>query len=185
MKRLLLALGTCLPLLAGAANLETVVAPFALPAGATYSANDWSVTNTIQGIQWQHKGLKETPTAPFTRLGNLNLDKLAKASVFYSGARTMVTQLDVSVSGNDDKMVETENFGKALRVQFSAATKIRQLRGACKDDGAMSGSSVYEVTLPAKKPVFLMMSVDSGGSSPNSRTTSFQFSLEPEKRWAC
>lgn len=185
MKRFLIALGICLPLFAVAATLETVVAPFALPVNATYSANDWNSTDGIAGIQWQHKGLKETRLSPFTRLGYLKLDKLAKASVFYSGARTMITQLDVSVSGDDDKMVEKENFLKALRAQFGSTTKIKQLRGGCKDDGAMSGSAVYEVTLPAKKPVFLMMSVDSGGNSPDSRTTSFQFSHESETSWAC
>jgi hypothetical protein len=167
-----------------AATLERVVGSFALPANANYSANDWSETNAIAGVQWQHKGLKETPVSPFTRLGRIKLDGLPVATVFFSGARTMVTQLTVIVGGNGAPVIEKEDFSKAMRAQFYNG-RIRQLRGGCVSEGGAAGSAVYEVTLPAKKPVYLLLETDAGGSSPDSRSTTFQFQLEPQERWAC
>jgi opacity protein-like surface antigen len=184
MKRVLLAATLLLPVLASAATLETVVESFALPAKASYSANDWAGTNAISGVQWQHKGLKETPVSPFTRLGTIKLDGLPLATLFFSGARTMVTQLNVMVGGNGAPVIEKQDFNAAMRTQFRTA-RIRQLRGGCKNEGGVAGSAVYEVTLSARKPVYLMLATDAGGSTPDSRTTSFEFQLEPQERWAC
>jgi hypothetical protein len=185
MKRFLIAAAFVLPTLSFAATLENVVSAFALPANAGYSFNDWDATNAIAGVRWQHKGLKETPVSPFSRMGNVKLDGLSVATVFFTGARTMVMQLTVIVGGNDDHVIEKEDFNKALRAQFGSSSKIKQLRGGCKNDGAISGSAVYEITLPAKKPVYLLLDTDAGGNSPNSRSTTFQFLMEPEDRWKC
>lgn len=185
MKRMLLAVALALPALALAATLENVAGAFALPANASHSANDWDSTNAIAGVRWQHKGLRETPVSPFTRMGNIKLDGLSVATVFFTGVRTMVTQLTVVVGRNGASVIEKEDFGKALRAQFASRTEIKRLRGGCKDDGVVSGSSVYQVTMPARKPLYVLMDTDAGGNTPDSRTTTMQFSLEPEDRWKC
>lgn len=166
-------------------TLESIVSAFALPAGASYSANAWGITDSIPTVQWKHKGFRETPTVPFSRLGNVKLDKLAVATVFFGGVRTMVSQLDVSIENNDAAIIEKGDFMKALHGQFSTSSQIRQLRGGCKDESGLAGSAVYEITMRGKKPVYLLMQTDSGGNTPNSRTTSFKFELEPQRRWAC
>lgn len=168
-----------------AATLETVVNALALPASATHSANDWATTNAIPGVRWSHKGLRETPVSPFTRLGQIKLERLGNARVFFSGARTMVFQLDVNIGEEDGVIFEKEQFANIVKSQFNTNTLIKKVRGGCKDEGAVSGSSVYEVTLPQKKPVYVLVSIDSGGSTPNSRSSNFQFTLEPEDRWKC
>ena len=176
---------TFLSLNVSAATLEGVVAALALPSNADYSANDWPSTNKIIGVKWNHKGLRETPAAPFTRSGKIKLQHLGNASVFFSGARTMVVELNVDVSEGDGNIFEKSDFTSVLKSQFSKPTIIKLIRKECSDEDGISGSAVYEVTLPSKKPLYTMISTDSGGSSPNSRTSSFQFSLNNEDRWSC
>jgi hypothetical protein len=72
-----------------------------------------------------------------------------------------------------------------LKSQFNNQVVIKPLRGGCNDDGEVSGTAVYQITLPHRKPIFVMVSTDSGGSSIDSRSSSFQFSLENEARWNC
>jgi hypothetical protein len=168
-----------------AATIETVVKTLAIPANASYSANDWSAVNAIPGVKWAHKGLKETPVSPFTKLGSIKLDKLPIATLFFTGARTMVFDASVVIGGNDQDVIEKNDFTKVLRGQFSPTTKIRQLRGGCKSENGIAGTAVYEIVVENKKPVYVQVEVDAGGNSPNSRTTGFQFVLEPEKSWAC
>lgn len=186
MKRLaaLISIGL-LPCSLFAATLETVVNALALPASATYSANDWPSTNAIAGIRWSHKGLRETPDASFGRSGKLKLQGLGNSRVSFSGARTMIFQLDVDVHEGEGNVFEKEAFTSVLKSQFSNLTAIKPIRGGCKNDGEMSGSAVYQVTPPKNKPVYVMVSTDAGGNSPDSRTSSFQFSLENEDRWRC
>lgn len=174
-----------LPATLYAATLETAVNALALPAGASYSANDWSSTDSISGIRWKHKGLRETPASDFTRLGQMKLEHLGNATVFYSGARSMITQLEVTLSEADGKIFEKERFNHVLKAQFGKTTTIKPLRGVCPDEDGISGSAVFEVVLPQKKPVYVMVSTDGGGNAPNSRTSGFQFSLEAEERWKC
>lgn len=168
-----------------AATLETVVNALALPASATYSANDWPSTNAIAGIKWSHKGLRETPVAPFTRLGQIKIEHLGNTGIFFSGVRTMVLQLDVIIGEADGNVFEKEQFTSVLKSQFNKKTVIKNLRAGCGDEGAISGSAVYEIVLPQRKPVYVLISTDSGGNDPGSRSASFQFMLEPESRWNC
>lgn len=186
MKRLfaLICIGL-LPTSIFAATLETLVNALALPADATYSANDWSSTNAIPGARWSHKGLRETRVSPFTRNGQIKLERLGNATIQFSGVRTMIFQLDVIIGEADGKIFEKEEFAGILKSQFSKNALIKMLRAGCKDEGGISGSAVYEVTLPQKKPVYVFVSTDSGGNSPDSRSSSFQFTLEPEDRWKC
>lgn len=166
-------------------TLESMVNAFALPVGASYSANAWDVTDSIPGIQWEHKGLRETPSAPFSRRGHVKLDKLAVVTVFFAGVRTMVSEMNISITNNDEAVIDKSDFLKVLNAKLGASGQIRQLRGGCKSDGQVSGSAVYEITMRGKKPVYLLMATDSGGSAPNSRSTTLQFELEPQRRWAC
>ena len=168
-----------------AATLETLVNALVLPAGATYSANDWPSTNAIPGIRWSHKGLRETPASPFTRLGQIKLERLGNADVFFSGVRTMIFQLDVTIGEADGMIFEKKEFTHILKSQFNKNALVKILRAGCKDEGVISGSAVYEITLTQKKSVYVLVSTDSGGSTPNSRSSSFQFTLEPEDRWKC
>lgn len=177
--------GVCLSLNAAAATLEGVVTALALPSNANYSANDWPSTNKITDVKWNHKGLRETPVSPFTRSGKIKLQHLGNASVFFSGARTMIFQLDVDVSEENGNVFEKSDFTSVLKSQLGKSTIIKTIRKECDDEGEISGSVVYEVSMPKKKPLYVLVSTDSGGSTPNSRTSSFSFSLNNEERWSC
>ena len=170
---------------AQATRMESVVNALAIPANASYSANDWGATNSIPGVKWMHKGLKETPVSPFTKLGSIKLENLPVATVFFTGARTMIFDVSVVIGGDDRSVIEKEDFTKTVKSQFNATTKIRLLRGGCKSEGGLAGTSVYEIIVQDKKPVYLQVETDAGGNTPNSRTTGFQFMLEPDQNWAC
>lgn len=170
---------------ANATTLEPLVSAFALPTGATYTANDWSAINSIGAVKWSHKGLRETPSSSFVRLGNVKLDRLGNTSISFSGERTMVTRLDVGISEGDGQVFEKNEFAAVLKSQFGPSTAITPIRGGCKDEGGLSGSAVYEVRIQGRKSVFVLISTDSGGNAPNSANSSFQFSLEQEPRWKC
>jgi len=186
MKRLivLICMGV-LPCSLFAATLETAVNALALPASAPYTANNWSSIDAIAGVRWYKKGLQETPNGSFSRFGQIRLERLGKADIFFSGARTMVSQLDIGISEASGKIFEKEQFTSILKSQFNKNAVIKTLREGCKDEGILSGSAVYEITLPQKKPVYVLVSTDSGGNSPNSRSSSFQFTLRYESRWQC
>lgn len=165
----------------GAATLESILEPFPVPASADYTANEWSLLNKIKGVKWKKK---EGPNG--YNWGETKLDKLGTAMVSAQGPRTMVFELSVSISEGQGKIFEQAQFDDVLRAQFSPDTKIRKLRGVCAEDaGRISGGAVYEVTLKDKKPVFAFVSTDAGGNSPNSRTSSFEFSVQNEARWQC
>lgn len=186
MKHILLVAGSLIFSVAvNAATLETIVKTLAIPANANFSANDWTATNAIPGVKWAHKGLRETPVSPFTKSGSIKLEHLPVATIFFTGARTVILDVSVIIGGNDQAVIEKSEFTKALRGQFSPTTKIRQLRGGCKSEDGIAGTAVYEIVVENKKPVFVQVEVDAGGNSPNSRTTGFQFVLEPEKSWVC
>ena len=165
-------------------TMDAVATALAVPTGAGFSANDWNATQ-VTGVKWQHKGLRETPVSPFTRLGNAELEGLGQVTVFFSGARTMVSQLTVIAGGNQTEAVNTSMFDKVMKAHFGKSATIKKLRGLCKSEIGVSGSSVYEVTLAKKKPLFVLVDTDAGGSSPSSQTTSFRFLDEPGVRWGC
>ena len=165
-------------------TMDAVATALAVPAGASFSANDWNATQ-VTGVKWQHKGLRETPVSPFTRMGNADMDGLGQATVFFSGVRTMVSQLTVTVGGNKTGAVNPSSFDQVMSVHFAKPATIKKLRGLCKSEIGVSGSSVYEVTLAKKKPLFVLVDTDAGGSSPGSQSTSFTFLDEPGDRWGC
>ena len=68
---------------------------------------------------------------------------------------------------------------------FSKSTRVSKIRGKCAEDGVISGSTIYEVTLLTKKPLYLFVSTDAGGNSPNSQSTVLQFALRNLERWKC
>jgi hypothetical protein len=167
-----------------AVTLENIIEPFALPISASYTAGDWSDVQNIKGVKWNQGGLRITPVG-VSKSGRATLSKLGTASIFFKGAQTMVLEGSVTVSEATGKVFEKEQFDTVLKEQLSPTTRARKLRGACPDEGAIGGDSLYEVTLAGKKPVYVLVMTDAGGSSPNSRTSSFEFSLQNERRWDC
>ena len=172
------------PAMTFAATLENIIEPFSLPSNAEYSAGDWGGLQKIRGIKWSQSGVQMMPSG-FSKHGVITLDKCGKADVFFTGARTMVFEGSVSISEGVGNIFEKEQFDVALKEQFSPATHIKKLRGACPGEGVISGDALYEVTLTGKKPVYVLTMTDAGGNSPNSRSSSFEFSLQNEPRWRC
>jgi len=167
-----------------AATLENIIEPFALPSNADYTANEWSDLQKIKGVKWSQKGLQMT-AVDFSKWGSATLNKHGKVFVSFKGARTMVLEGSVSISEVDGKIFEKEQFDAVLKEQFSPTTSIKKLRSGCPGDGAISGDALYEVTLNSKKPVYVLVTTDAGGSAPKSRSSGFDFSLQNEQRWRC
>jgi hypothetical protein len=167
-----------------AASLENIIEPFALPANADYTAGDWNGLQKIKGVKWRHTGVQMTPVG-FSKNGAVTLNKLGKADVFFQGARTMVLEGSVSISESVGKIFEKEQFDAVMKDQFSPSTSIKKLRGGCPGEGGISGDALYEVNLNSKKPVYVLTMTDAGGNSPNSRSSTFLFSLQNEQRWRC
>lgn len=168
-----------------AATLETVISYFAPSSDAPYTANDWSSLNSIAGVKWASKGVNAGPVN-FSRFGSTKLDKLGAVDLFFKGARTMVLEGSVLVSEGKGKIFEHDQFDAVLKAQFSPETNIKKIRGVCAEDvQGVSGNALYEVTLKNRKAVFVLAQTDSGGNSPNSRSSGFQFSLMNEPRWKC
>ncbi len=132
-------------------TMDAVATALAVPAGAGFSANDWNATQ-VTGVKWQHKGLRETPVSPFTRLGSAELEGLGQVTVFFSGVRTMVSQLTVIVGGNQIEAVDTSMFDKVMKAHFGKSASIKKLRGLCKSEIGVRGSSVYESRWQKRSP---------------------------------
>lgn len=165
---------------AAAITLDNIVTPFSIPVHETYTANDWSSIEKIQGIRWSHKGFRETPQSSFVRSGKVKLDGVGQADVVFSGARTMVFEAVVTLEHPID---ETE-FSSTLKSQFSKLSSVVNLRASCKDEGLLNNSAVYQITLPKKKPIYLLLERSAGASGMEGITT-FQFALEPDAGWKC
>jgi len=163
-----------------ATTLETIVKAFAVPSNESYSANDWSSINGIQGINWNHKGFRETPSSSFTRSGKVNLGKLGLANITFSGVRAMVDAFNISI---DNPMTPGE-YKSLVTSLFPTSAHIKTIRDNCKDEGLSLSSGIYEVTLTDKKPVYIFVESSSGASGMEG-TTSFDILLEPEDRWKC
>lgn len=182
MKKLIIAVCSALLFSFGlkAATLESIVKPFAVPSGESYSANDWSSINGIKGIKWNHKGFRETPSSPFTRSGKVKIDNLGAANITFSGVRTMVFALNVSI----DRPMTSDEYKSLITSLFPASAQINTIRDNCKDEGLMYSTGVYTVTLAGTKPMYVYVESSSGASGMEG-TTSFDILLEPEDRWNC
>ena len=165
-------------------NLEAVLFAFALPSDASYSANDWSSIQSNRFL-WQDKGPVLSSSGGFKRSGTLKLKDLGEAKVTFSGARTMVNAVEVNVNQAEGKVLTPSQFDSVLKAQLSGNTGLRKIRGKCNDEGTISGSSVYNLSIPGKKPFYLLVSSDVGGNVPNSGSVSFDASLQKESRWDC
>lgn len=167
--------------LSGAATLESILEPFTIPAAADYTANEWPVLNKMREVKWRKK---EGPSG--ANWGETTLARLGPAMVSASGPRTMVFGLSVMISEGKGKIFEQEQFDSVLAAQFSPETTLRKIRGVCPESaGGISGDAVYEVTLKNRKPIYAYVATDSGGNAPNSRSSSFDFSVQNEARWKC
>jgi hypothetical protein len=166
---------------ASAPTLEEIINAFAAPLGT--SANNWDSAASLKFINWSHDGLKETPVWPFSRVGEVDLAKLGRTEILIGGARTMMLELDLTL--NIGSVIEPQNFAGELTSQFVKGTSISKVRAKCSDEGAISGSEVYKISLPGKNPVYAYLTTDAGGSSPDSRKTQFQFTTEDQTRWQC
>jgi hypothetical protein len=168
-----------LPVMAFATTIEAIASQLA------FSSN-WSELEKLKSVKWTHKGLKEIPSAPFSKSGTTKLQQLGKADVVFSGARTIISGLEFSISEESGKIFEYDEFNAVLKSQFSNKTVIKQIRDVCESDkGGLSGSAVYEVDIPNGEPLYVFISTDAGGNTPNSRSSSFEFSLENQARWGC
>lgn len=183
-----LLVGLSLALVAPAAfatSIRQVVEAFTMQEDATHSANDWTSVLALKDVQWHHEGFVETPVAPMAKTGHLESPELGRVDVHFSGARTMVFGLDLNVGEAEGKIFEKEEFDQVLHSTLGDGVTLEKLRGGCDEDGEISGSAVYAVSLPGRKPVFVYISTDAGGNSPDSRSSSMQFSLKREDRWSC
>lgn len=163
-----------------ATTLEAIIKAFAIPSSETWSANDWASINDIRGIKWHHKGLRETPSSSFSRSGIVKLDKLGLAEINFSGVRTMVEAVELSIN---EPMV-SEGYKSILTTQFPTSSQIKTIRDNCKDEGLSLSTGIYEITLPYKKPVYIFVESSSGASGMDG-TTSFNILLRPDDKWEC
>lgn len=80
--------------------------------------------------------------------------------------------------------VDGSAYSAALTTQFSTTSRIKPLRAACADEGALMVSAVYEVTVPGKSAVFVHVANDGGGRGGHA-STAFSVALENLSEWRC
>jgi hypothetical protein len=164
---------------ASAATLGEFASALAVPATAKYSANNWSALKPIKGVKWRDTTLKEAPSA-FAQEGDVALNSHGKAAVLVIGARQMMFDVEVSLP----QLLEKKGLARTLQAQFSEGTLIEQIGGDCRTKSAPRGSRVYRVTLPAKRPLFMLLELLTARSAAPSGTR-FTLSIDNKPQWAC
>ena len=178
MKAVLLSIaGLVLSVSSQAATLEQVVRAIAPAAQATGAAPGWSALDRL-GVKWQHAGLKQTP-AGYSRVGEVNLDGLGKTSVTFQGSRSEPHQASLSPPGKPQE--ESDGFGILKRLL--PAAQIKQVRAACKHEGAVFSTAVYQVAVTGHRPAYVMLTVET--NQQNFASTSMDIAAQFSKDWNC
>lgn len=174
-------------------TFEKIVTKLALPNNIDYSANDWGDLNSITDISWRHEGLEDysegekmiSERGAFIKRGDAYFKGLGSGYVGFIGATSMMFFLDISI---DDSKESTKLFYDGglsiLKSQFSKKTAINLVRGECKNERA-GYNSVYKITIPKKKAIYVKYGFDLGGNSPYTASIDFKFSLENSEKWKC
>ncbi|MGH6623275.1 MAG: hypothetical protein ACREBN_04850 [Burkholderiaceae bacterium] len=174
--RFLLAMCLFLPLTSYAATLQQVVQVLAAPAQKTDSPGDWARVNQLPGMKWKLPAPKQTPVG-FTRYGSLKLDGLGQVTVYFIGDRAGAQQASISLPEGVDKREFTATLQRLI-----PSAKIKQLRGGCKDEGALGGSAVYQVDVPGAASVYATMMT---GVSKAGMETELIIARQLDKNWKC
>lgn len=167
----------------GALTLETVVSTYAVRVGDSASASMWSTLAEQPDIKWLDKSLRNEGRGRFVRFGHIELHRHGTATIFLSGTQDYISEIDVSIGEQEGKIFGVDQFTNVLRAQFGKRTKIKLLQTCHFSE--ISGLATYRVTLTGRKPVYIAAMADSGGSAPNSRSSTFQIAHRNEPRWRC
>lgn len=178
-------------------TLETLASALSIPNNAPYSANGMEVMDDVKGIKWEDKDVvyikggtgSADPTA-FNRSGIITLEHLGKVEFVISGNNGRFLEFSIYLNEYDGhKLLKKDKFTSIISAQFRKTATIKNIRGGCPSDGAISGSAVYEVTLPNKKPIFIEILIDVGGNAPNSGMSVIEAALENKDHivdgWKC
>lgn len=165
---------------AQAATLGDMLQAFALPVESRQALADWKGFDQIPGFKWRDASLRSgAPMDPkgFMRIGEVSVNGIGPASVLARGPREGVTGISV---GGDGKSF---NPG-ALVKYFGNGAMIKQVRDGCKDgEGAMRSTSVYSISVPSRKPVFVH--IETGSSNKGDMSVTFDFSHRYSAAFRC
>ena len=156
-------------------TLEQIVAPFALPAGSPDKEPDWKSADEAVGVRWEDKAPFNNHSVEYIRNGTTNLLRHGKAHVWFAGSKTTFSGINIMMNGAGE-IFEWDEYSKVLHAQFGPKTTIRLLRGKCKEEDSFAHySALYEVTLDAKKPIYVWLETDESGNHPGFWTSTFGF----------
>ena len=161
----------------GSATLEMIVNTLAHPLQASGPAPGWPALDRL-GVKWQYAGLKQTQ-AGYIRQGTLQLDGLGKTSVTFQGSRSEPHR--VSLSPPNKPQEESDGFGILKRLL--PAAQVKQVRAACKHEGAVFSTAVYQVAVTGHRPAYVMLTVET--NKQNFASTSMDIAAQFSKDWNC
>jgi len=161
-----------------AATLEDIVTSFAVPSEQGNNSPQWSAAERIPEVKWDDRAPRKLFSNHYVRAGEIHLPRQGRASLILTGDRATISEVEVAVEA-----FEKEKFFSVLRSQFSSQTRI-EFVNKC-DIGAISGFAYYKVTLRGRKPLFVQVGTDAGGSAPNSQMSSFVFLHKYADYWKC
>lgn len=167
--------------LAQAATLESVVQAIAFPVDSRSVVTEWKAVERVPGIKWKHPGLRSAaPVAPgaFLRTARLSIAGHGPSDLIFTGTRDGVDSVSVMVDGAMDKP-----FTSTLARQFPGGATFKRVQGGCREEGVLGGSSVFLVTLPARKAVYLY--IMTGPSNKGEGSTVFDFAHQYPRSWQC
>ncbi len=113
----------------------------------------------------------------YVRSGSLPVGRLGTASITWAGLPDVALTADVRTEVH----LSPPGYEESLKGQFSAAAKLRRIRGGCKL-APLTHSAVFEVTLPGKQPMYVHVNTDPAW---NGGKTTVQVSAVEEGAWSC
>jgi hypothetical protein len=163
----------------GKSTLEDVVNTIAQASDQKEAKVDWTSMERIPGLKMRQAkdALIETPKG-YRRGGQVALEGLGSTSVTWQGSIEGAYTVDVRTGAR----IQKDQYGAALKQQFSAAARLKQIRGGCKGNDWDRDSAIFQLNLPNRKPMFLLVNTT---SSDNNGNTTIQVAPEVENWWAC
>ncbi len=166
-----------------AVTLENIATPFSVRADDAATESAWPTGTELPGVKWRDIAVRKDGRGKYVRIGTIRLHRHGTATIFLSGTEKSVSEIDISIGEEEGNIFEQDQFTEVLRAQFKNRTKIELLQKC--PIGKISGLATYRVTLEGRKPIYVAVMTDSGGSSPKSRSSSFEFSQKHENHWRC
>lgn len=155
-----------------AAPLESIIDAMAIKSSANHTNNGWESTSKITGVKWKwpyfESGAHNSTMLGATKLGKDKNPNIGATDIKISGARTMISSIDVSIS-NMPQGIEVFGKGKAAKIKTS-----------CDEDRASYTVEFYKFEKSGYKPLYISYISSAGASGASVTSFKITYSLDPD-----